>query len=136
MKVKFTIDGTGQEFQISRYTVVDVRKDIFHLDELADGTWRLTVSKSMIDPKESIVRRLVIRGLENGKPRHMRGLSAHPSWTKFAFEIKRINGIPSPNGRCLQFESNIDNNTWRILYSNELIPDLSKFTGVTITKEG
>lgn len=40
----------GQRFQVTRLTTVDLPEQCFyHLDELQDGSWRITHSKSMVD---------------------------------------------------------------------------------------
>lgn len=40
----------GREFEISRYTTVKLRDELFyHLDELPDGTWRLTHSEAFLN---------------------------------------------------------------------------------------
>lgn len=40
----------GREFKISRYTIVKLDDQLFyHLDELPDGTWRLTHSEAFLN---------------------------------------------------------------------------------------
>ena len=32
-----------------KITIVDVAQDFIHLDKLKDGTWRLTITKSLVE---------------------------------------------------------------------------------------
>lgn len=47
MKREIELVGTDVKLQISRLTVIDVVRTLFHLDELEDGTWRVTITKSL-----------------------------------------------------------------------------------------
>ena len=42
------IEGTGVELKLSKVTMVRLDKEMFHLDKLPDGTWRLVYSEKTI----------------------------------------------------------------------------------------
>ena len=60
-KVKRSIKliGTDIELKLSKVTAVRTSKNMIHLDELPDGTWRLIYNSTMI-PDFSIIESLKI----------------------------------------------------------------------------
>lgn len=44
----FRFEGTGRTIEISRFTVLKIQNEFFHLDPLPDGTWRLTVTEKLV----------------------------------------------------------------------------------------
>ncbi len=59
MKRSIKIEGTDIELELSRATAVRTDKNMIHLDELPDGTWRLIFNSNMI-PDFSVIKGLTI----------------------------------------------------------------------------
>lgn len=49
MKRAILIDGLGIELELSKVTAVRTTKQMIHLDELPDGTWRLIYNGNQIE---------------------------------------------------------------------------------------
>jgi len=45
---KIMIEGLGVELELSKATAVKTNKNMIHLDQLPDGTWRLIYNGNMI----------------------------------------------------------------------------------------
>ena len=53
------IEGTDETLELSKVTGVRTDKNMIHLDQLADGTWRLIYNSKMI-PDFSAIKALTI----------------------------------------------------------------------------
>lgn len=49
MKRSILIDGLNKELMLSKVTAVKTDKQMIHLDELPDGTWRLIYNSNLIE---------------------------------------------------------------------------------------
>jgi len=49
MKRSILIDGLDVELELSKVTAVRTDKQMIHLDELPDGTWRLIYNGNLIE---------------------------------------------------------------------------------------
>jgi len=58
-KRSIKLEGTDIELVLSKATAVRTSKNMIHLDELADGTWRLIYNGNMI-PDFSKIKALTI----------------------------------------------------------------------------
>jgi hypothetical protein len=58
-KRSIKLDGTDIVLELSKATAVRTDKNMIHLDELADGTWRLIYNGNMI-PDFSMIKSLTI----------------------------------------------------------------------------
>ena len=58
-KRSIKLEGTDIELVLSKATAVRTSKNMIHLDELADGTWRLIYNGNMI-PDFSVIKSLTI----------------------------------------------------------------------------
>ena len=45
---KIKIEGINKELELSRATSVRTEKQMIHLDQLPDGSWRLTYNENLI----------------------------------------------------------------------------------------
>ena len=59
MRRSIKIEGTDIELELSRATAVRTDKNMIHLDELPDGTWRLIFNSNMI-PDFSVIEGFTI----------------------------------------------------------------------------
>ena len=48
MGLRIEIDGMGVDLVLSKVTALTLKKEMIHLDQLDDGTWRLIYSKAII----------------------------------------------------------------------------------------
>ena len=48
MKRSILLEGTDVELELSKVTAVRTDKQMIHLDELNDGTWRLIYNSNLI----------------------------------------------------------------------------------------
>ena len=55
------IKGTGQELQVSKVTSVNVSINMIHLDQLLDGTWRLTYNENLIPDLTAVEALEIVR---------------------------------------------------------------------------
>lgn len=46
--MRFKLEGTDIELEISKVTAVKLDKEMIHLDKLQDGSWRLIYNSNMI----------------------------------------------------------------------------------------
>jgi hypothetical protein len=58
-KRKIALMGIGKELELSKATAVKVDKQMIHLDQLPDGTWRLIYSANLI-PDIKLLQSLTI----------------------------------------------------------------------------
>lgn len=61
MRRAIKIEGTDLVLEISKVTSVKVSKNMIHIDQLADGTWRLIYNENMIPDFTKIKALSVIR---------------------------------------------------------------------------
>lgn len=59
MKRAIEIEGLGKELELSKVTSVRTTKEMIHLDQLSDGSWRLIYNSNLI-PDFSKVKSLKI----------------------------------------------------------------------------
>ena len=59
MRRSIKIEGTDIELELSRATAVRTDKNMIHLDELPDGTWRLIFNSNVI-PDFSVIEGFTI----------------------------------------------------------------------------
>jgi len=48
MKRSIILEGLGTELELSKVTAVDIDKQVIYLEQMKDGKWRLTYTKSLI----------------------------------------------------------------------------------------
>lgn len=61
IKRVFRFEGTGRELIISKFTILKIKTEFFHLDPLTDGTWRLVVSESLVSDLQKSETLTIIR---------------------------------------------------------------------------
>jgi len=61
MKRAIKIDGLGIELELSKATAVRTDKQMIHLDQLSDGTWRLIYNSNLIPDFAQVEGFTVIR---------------------------------------------------------------------------
>ena len=61
-KRSIKIEGIDKQLQLSKYTVIkNTPKNMIHLDELPDGSWRLIVSENVIPDMTQVEALRIIR---------------------------------------------------------------------------
>lgn len=61
----FVLNGTDHQLVVSKATAVNLSKNMIHLDQLDDGTWRLIYNSNMI-PDFSLIQSIdIIRDEES-----------------------------------------------------------------------
>jgi hypothetical protein len=109
MKREFELVGTGVILPISRGTLLDVTRRFLHMDELDDGTWRITVSKSLSETITAI-EEIRITGVSN--PRSMLDFIGIP-WRAPVQQIVCLGGAPGRKG-MIHFDDN-GKGMWKVL---------------------
>lgn len=61
MKRAITLDGLDQELILSKATAIKTDKNMIHLDQLPDGTWRLIYNANMIPDFTKLTSLTIIR---------------------------------------------------------------------------
>lgn len=59
MKRAVLLDGLGTELVLSKVTAVKTDKQMIHLDQLEDGTWRLIYNSNLI-PDFTLLKSMTI----------------------------------------------------------------------------
>lgn len=54
LKRKVILEGVGTELDVAVITSVDIKKKAIYLEEMPDGRWRLTYTKSLIPEIEKL----------------------------------------------------------------------------------
>ncbi len=55
------IEGIGEVLELSKITAVRTNKNMIHLDQLDDGTWRLIYNSKLIPDFKDVVAFKIIR---------------------------------------------------------------------------
>ena len=61
MKRTVLLEGIGTELELARVTSVDIDKKVIYFEEMPDGRWRLTYTKSLIPDLKQLVSLKIIR---------------------------------------------------------------------------
>ena len=61
MRRAIKIEGTDVELELSKATAVRTDKNMIHLDQLADGTWRLIYNGNLIPDFSKVEAFKIIR---------------------------------------------------------------------------
>jgi hypothetical protein len=119
------------KFELSRVSCVKIEKEVFHLDQFKNGTWRLTYTDSLI-PHIDRFNRLIINQVEKkievwqkdieGTSGKIRELSLK-SIIKTGSEVGMLHIEPDARGN------------YRILVSPGLINDFKLFDGLLMLRE-
>lgn len=137
MRRALELVGVGTVLELSRGTSLKIRKQLFHLDALGDGTWRLTYTSTLLPAPE------VLQGVSlevQGKTgRAVMEYDGHPP---LEIRISRVAAIPPPRNSAdaavapqMMHLDQGDDGTWKLLYSKTLIPDISKLTRLQLIRE-
>ena len=61
MKRAIRLEGLGQELVLSKATALKTTKNMIHLDQLNDGTWRLVFNDNMIPDFSKLTAMVIVR---------------------------------------------------------------------------
>ena len=61
MKRSIKLDGLDQELVLSKATAIKTEKNMIHLDQLEDGSWRLIYNSKMIPDFTKLTSLTIIR---------------------------------------------------------------------------
>lgn len=61
MKRSINLEGLGTELVLSKAVAVKTEKNMIHLDQLPDGTWRLIYNETMIPDFSKITALRIVR---------------------------------------------------------------------------
>jgi len=137
MRRAITLTGLDKTLELSMSTYVKVPAGMLHFDELDDGTWRLTRTPSVLEDFTP-VRALVFENVTKGK---LADAAVRLDGTEVVLQLAKA--IPmgpskdpsaSPTSKRIHFDRMADGK-WTLLYSPELIPDISKLSEMTMIRE-
>lgn len=143
VKRSIQITGAGLTLEITKAAVLHLSRPFFHLDELEDGTWRMTYSSALIegdnkldfisfdhlnDPsKKSAQPMFMYLKLLDGKNKHL---------PIRQLRLKKCHGVPREVlPRFIHIDGNVKNEDWKLIYSNNLILDLPSVKGFLMVRE-
>jgi hypothetical protein len=119
--------GTDITLELSGVTAVKIRKNLFHLDELPDGTWRLTFNTCFFSNDESDVKDIVdveSIDLSNGKF-SIRGLG----------EFEMIKPVAVKTDKRMFHLEELANKKWKLIYNGDHVPDFAAVKGFRFVRE-
>lgn len=61
MKRSINLEGLGVELVLSKATAIKTDKNMIHLDQLPDGTWRLIYNGNMIPDFSKLISMTIVR---------------------------------------------------------------------------
>ncbi len=61
MKRAISLIGLDQVLELSKATAVKTDKNMIHLDQLPDGTWRLIYNENMIPDFSKLISMTIVR---------------------------------------------------------------------------
>jgi hypothetical protein len=138
MRRAIELVGVGTILELSRGTGLKIRKQLFHLDALDNGTWRLTFTTSLL-PSDGVLQgvSLDIQG-KTGT-----AVLEYAGYPPLEMRITRVAPItPKRNAaeeavapQMIHLDQ-ADDGTWKLLYSKTLVPDISKLSRLHLIREG
>jgi hypothetical protein len=129
MRRAIELEGAGATLELSKVTTVSVKARMIHLDELPDGTWRLTYNRNML-PDFEPVSALKFANMAGKK---LKDASVTLEGLGLTLPVSKASGIEAPT-RTIQLDLMRDD-TWRLIYSRDLVPDLSQLTALKVIRE-
>lgn len=139
MKKSIELVGVGTVLPLSKGTGLHIKKKLFHLDQLTDGSWRVTFTASLLPDGDDVLQGVSIA---------VKGKEAEASFqyndghdplamriTKLAPIVPRKDqpkDVPMP--QMLHLEQ-MDDGNWRLLYSKSLVPDIKVLSQLKIQRE-
>jgi hypothetical protein len=129
MRRAIELQGAGATLELSKVTTVSVKARMIHFDELPDGTWRMTYNRDML-PDFNPVTALKFANMAGKK---LKDASVTLEGLDLTLPVSKASGIEAP-ARMIQLDL-LRDETWRLLYSRDLIPDLSQLTAMTVIRE-
>jgi hypothetical protein len=124
MRRALQIVGTGVTLELSRVTAIRVKARMIHFDELPDGTWRLTYNSEMI-PDFTVISALTLANLAGKK---LRDASVTLEGLGLVLPVSKACPIDAP-ARMIQLDR-LRDDTWLLLYSRDLMPDIAQVSAL------
>ena len=121
MRRAIALEGTDAVLELSRLTLVKIATKVIHLDQLDDGTWRLTYQHEVLPDAEKLIALVMKPGAVE-----LQGLGT---------ELKLAKAVPIPGKAPMMHFDETPNGTWRLIYSRDLIPDFAKLTALRVIRE-
>lgn len=119
MKQAISLEGTGVILELSKITSVKLKQRMIHLDELADGTWRLTYNHVQIPDYTRVTG---IR-ISNGKF-EIEGVDQQ-------FDVKVIAVKTTQN--MIHFDE-FHNGQWKLMYNKEKFPNFAAIERMAVIR--
>lgn len=150
MQKSIELTGLDKVLALSRGTGLHISSNLIHLDELPDGTWRMTFTWSLL-PAPEVLKRITFAA--DGKvaeaslqcagfpalPMHISNLVATAPKVKKTKKGATSSQAAEPEAQeralLMLHLDQLDDKTWRMLYSKELLPDISLLTSLTLLRE-
>lgn len=135
MRRAIELVGAGSVLELSRVTRLHIHKQLFHLDLLTDGTWRITFTGTLL-PKDHLLRGVALSVQGRAGTAHLE----YEDLPALEMRIARVAPIASQPGKDLPAPQMLhldqaDDGTWKLLYSRNLIPDVSKLSRLQFIRE-
>lgn len=116
-----TASAAEKVLTISKGSAVKIKAQFLHLDELPDGTWRITYSSLMI-PDFMKLKSLDFLGLEKGLSKQLHDVTIF--WHGLGIVTPLIKVIPTTSEhRMIHLDRDTRTDAWKMIYSKDLIPD-------------
>lgn len=130
MRRAIAIEGTDLTLELSIATGLNLGKEtLLHLDKLEDGTWRITYDTTLV-PDFTLVTAITLQNV-TGKKLVDASVTFEGTWV--TLPLAKAQGIEAPEQR-IHLEKT-KGGGWMLLYSRDLLPDISAVRGLRIIRE-
>lgn len=137
MRRALELIGVGTVLELSRGTGLKIRKQLFHLDALDDGTWRLTFTTTLL-PSEGVLQGMSLDIQGKGGVATLE-YDGYPPLempiTRVAPIVPKRNAAEEAVAPQMLHLDQAEDGTWKLLYSKALIPDITKLTRLQLIRE-
>jgi hypothetical protein len=130
MRRAIAIEGTDIALELTLATGLKLGKEtLFHLDQLENGTWRITHDTTLLPALTS----LSAITLKNVGGKKLVDASITFEGLDITLPLSKVHGIEAPEKR-IHLEKT-KTGSWMLLYSRDLIPDISVVSALRFLRE-
>lgn len=131
MRRAIAIEGTDKTLELGAATRLKLGKEtLFHLDKLESGLWRLTYDDVLVQD----LTQVSAITLKNVRGKKLVDASLTFEGLGLTLTLSKAHGIEAPEQRIHLEKSK--GGTWTLLYSRDLIPDISAVSAFRFIREG
>lgn len=130
MRRAIAIEGTNITLELTAGAGLNLGKEtLFHLDNLGGNDWRVTHDKTLVPD----ITKLTAITLKNVTGKKLVDASVTFEGLGVTIPLAKAHGVEAPEQRFHLDKSKAG--SWILLYSRDLIPDISAVTALRIIRE-